>query len=130
MHGGLEPEIKLEADRRCIPRLVTPLPNYQTTMKITQDREPINRQAAKQLSRGNGRVQTVEEALRIVAAYVSRPELASEIRQAVDCKAAYQIKIVWSPTWKSDHGISVSITQCLKSSTPGEHNKMFFGELV
>jgi hypothetical protein len=97
---------------------------------ITADRTPINRQAAKQLSGDNGRVKTVEEALRIVADYLNRPGLAKEMRQAVDAKASYMVKVRVEPSWKAECGISVSITQCLQSATPGRHAKIFFSELV
>jgi len=99
-------------------------------LMITADRTPINRQTAKQLSRGTGRVQTVEEAMRILTDYLSRAGLCDEMRQAVDAGAAYCITIKVQPTWKAKHGISVELTQCLKTSTPGNHAKLFYGELV
>lgn len=97
---------------------------------ITADRSPINKQAASQLSRGNGRVQTLEEAMRIVIDHLKRPELCAEMRQAVDARAAYVITISVEPTWKSDHGMSIIVKQCMKSATPGNRAKVFFGELV
>ena len=97
---------------------------------ITPDRKPINSQTAKQLSRGNNRVQTVEEAMKILIDYLGREGLCNEMRQAVDAGAAYCINIKVQPTWKSDHGISVELTQCLKTSTPGNRAKIFFGELT
>lgn len=97
---------------------------------IEASRTPVNAQAAKQLSRGSGRVETLEEAMRIVIDHLKRPELCAEMRQAVDVRAAYVMTISVEPTWRSAHGMSVSVKQCMKSATPGNNAKVFFGELV
>ena len=53
-------------------------------MKITPDREPINRQAAVQLSRGMDQVDSVEEALGIFGQRIASPEFARHVRQMIE----------------------------------------------
>ncbi len=51
---------------------------------ITPDRDPINAQAAKQLSRGSDQLETVEEALRVIGEKISSDEFALFVRQALE----------------------------------------------
>jgi hypothetical protein len=53
-------------------------------MKITPDKAPINRQAAVQLSRGTGQVESVEEALGILGRSIASPEFAGCVRQMIE----------------------------------------------
>ncbi len=68
--------------------------------KITPDRDPINKQAALQLSKGLGRTETVEEALKCVAGFMQKDEGAAYVRSklesGVEC-VEYRIKIYKRP---------------------------------
>lgn len=96
---------------------------------ITAERDPINRQAAKQMSRGNGRVQTVKDAMQIVAAYLARPEVMAEIESVLKMNAAMEFKIVVGRHHSAESGMSVALSSAMKTKTPNKC-ALFFGELV
>ena len=51
---------------------------------ITQDREPINKDARRALSKGQNRVETVEQALEIFAEKMKSQDFITYLRQAIN----------------------------------------------
>lgn len=68
---------------------------------ITAERQPINRQAAAQLSKGLNRVKTVEEAMKIVWAFLQQDEGGKRVREALERGVEvveYRLKIYKRPS--------------------------------
>lgn len=96
---------------------------------ITADRTPINRQAAKQLSGDNGRVKTVEEAMRLMAGYLTQENVTKEIRSVLDANLTMEIKLVIGAHHKAGCGLSVALSSSAKTKTPNKCG-LFYGDLV
>jgi hypothetical protein len=58
-------------------------------------REPVNKQAAMSLSNGTGKIETVEEALQVLASIIAGDRFAKNVRQVIETgvNVKYEIKI-------------------------------------
>ncbi len=74
---------------------------------------PINQQAARALSSGsqNKRLQTIEDAMIVLADILTKPENIGIMRQVLESGHSYEIKIVGDPAHVTEkhHGFRIAM---------------------
>lgn len=74
---------------------------------------PINQQAAKALSSGSTdkRLQTIEDAMLVLAEILTKPENIGNMRQVLESGHSYEIKIVGDPPSANGthHGFRIAL---------------------
>jgi len=84
---------------------------------IKADREPINAQAAKQLSRGTNQIETLEDALRVMGERIASEDFASFVRQALE--AGTNVKYELTAKKSNQPGFVVNLNYVMESPKKG-----------
>ena len=80
---------------------------------IVADKEPINAQAAKQLSRGTNHPKTLEDALRLLGENIASEDFANFVRQALE--AGTNVKYELTAKKSNQPGFVVNLSYVIQS---------------